>query len=144
MPPRMLGQCPRCLLDQRLERSRLAHGKLGQDLAVDLDPGFAEAADKSAVGQAMLAHGGVDALDPQGSERPLAVLAIAIGVLRRLVDRRLGGADGVLAPAVEALGAMQNFLVLGVRGDAAFYSRHEKSPGKGLGRSVSRSARSIS
>src|SRR3990172_3234024 len=56
------------LLDTRLERGRLADGKLGQDLAVDLDPGFAEAADKSAVGQTVQPDGGVDALDPQGAE----------------------------------------------------------------------------
>ena len=62
------------LLDQRLERSRLADGELGQDLAVDLDPGLAEAVDKSAIGQAVLAHGGVDALDPQGAEERLRFL----------------------------------------------------------------------
>ena len=54
----------------------------------------------------MLAHRGVDALDPQGAELALAVLAVAVGVLHRLVDRGLGGADGVLAAAEEALGGV--------------------------------------
>src|SRR5215207_4766451 len=61
------------LLDDRLERVRLADGDVGQDLAVDLDPGLAEAGDKSTVGQPVLAHRSVEPLDPQ---RPKAALAV--------------------------------------------------------------------
>ena len=52
----------------------------------------------------MLANGRIDALDPERAELALPVFAVAIGVLQRLVDRGLGGADGVLAAAEEALG----------------------------------------
>src|SRR5690349_15127203 len=86
----------------------------------------------------MLADGSVDALDPKRAEGPLAVLAVAIGVLSRPVDRRLGGADGVLAPAVKAFGALQDFLVLGVRCDAALHSRHGGSPGISVGQGCCR------
>ena len=65
-----------------------------------------------AVGQALLARRGVDALDPQRAEVALTVLAVAVGVLLGLVHRRLGGADGVLAAAVEALGRLRTFLCL--------------------------------
>src|SRR5690606_17061874 len=70
----------------------------------------------------VLAHRGVDALDPQGAEIALAVLAVAIGVLQRLLDRLPGDADGVLAAAVETLGLGENLLVPGVAGSASFHA----------------------
>ena len=112
------------LIDNGGERFRLADGDVGQDLAVDLDPGLAEAVDKSGIGQAVLAHRRVEALDPQRPEGALPVLAVAVGILKGLVDRRLGGADRVLAPAVIALGGVQNFLVFGVARHAAFHAGH--------------------
>ena len=68
----------------------------------------------SAVVQAERPHRGVEALDPERAEGALAPLAVAEGVLLRLLDRLLGDADGVLAPAVIALGGLEDFLVLGV------------------------------
>src|SRR5262249_14943341 len=81
------------LLDDRLEGRWLADREVGQNLAVDRDPGFAEAVDKSAVGEAEAAHRRVEALNPKGAERALAPLAVAEGVLVRLLDRLLGDAD---------------------------------------------------
>src|ERR1700741_922287 len=104
---------------QRLERFGLADREIGQDLAVDLDAGLGEPADKSAVGQPVLAHGGVDALDPQRAEVALAQLAPDIGVLHRAVDRGVGGGDVVLAPATETLGLFENALAALVRRDGA-------------------------
>src|SRR5262252_3492879 len=112
------------LLDDRLERRRLADREVGQHLAVDRDPGLAQARDKSAVGQVEGAHRRVEPLDPQGAERALAPLAVAECVLVGFLDRLLGDADRVLAPAVVTLGGLQNFLVLGMRGDAAFDPGH--------------------
>ena len=108
------------LLDDRLEGGRLADREVGQHLAVDRDPGLVEAVDESAVGEAEAAHRRVEALDPQGAERALAPLAVAERVLVRLLDRLLGDADRVLASAVIAFGGLQDLLVLGMRGDAAF------------------------
>ena len=69
----------------------------------------------------MLAHRRVDALDPQRAELALAVLAVAVGVLHRLVDGGLGGADGVLAAAEKAFGGLRGlFLCLAWDGYAAF------------------------
>ena len=87
-------------------------------------PALFEAVDKSAVGQAVLAHRGVDALDPQGAERALARLAVAIGILQRLLDRLLGDADGVLAAAVDSPWPALGPSLLGVGGDAAFDACH--------------------
>ena len=59
---------PGGLVDERLEACGVLDGEIGQHLAVDLDAGLVEAVDKSAVGQPVLAHGRVDALDPQRAE----------------------------------------------------------------------------
>src|SRR5690606_17676193 len=67
---------------------------------------------------------GVDALDPQGAERALLVATVAVGVLTGAIHRGLGGADGVLAAAVEALGLLQDFLVLGVGRNAPSDASH--------------------
>src|SRR6185312_3367813 len=62
--------------------------------------------------------------DPQRAEIALAVLAVAIGVLQRLLDRLLGDADCILAAAVKALGGLQDLLVPGVGGYAPFDACH--------------------
>ncbi len=109
---------------ERGECLRLVDRHVGQDLAVDLDAGLVQAVDETAIGQAVLADGGVDALDPERAEIALAALAVAVGILHRLVDGLLGDADGILAAAVKTLGGLQNFLVLGVGGNASFYTCH--------------------
>src|SRR5690606_8213272 len=59
-------------LDERGERRRVAHREIGEDLAVHLDVGGPQPADEPAVAGAVLAAGGVDALDPQRAELTLA------------------------------------------------------------------------
>ncbi len=80
-------------------------GEVGKHLAVDLDPGLREPADKSAVGQTVLAAAGIDALDPERAEIALLLLAADIGVLQ--IERSYRGIqpwpDAVLAAAIEAL-----------------------------------------
>ena len=88
-------------------------------------PDFDEAVDKDAVGHAERTHRGIDALDPERAEGALLALAVAEGILPGLLDRGLGGADGVLAAAAETLGGLVDFLVLGVRGHTAFDARHD-------------------
>src|ERR1700722_8990332 len=116
------------LFSDRLERRRFVDGEVRQHLAVDRDARLGEAVDKDAVGHAERTHGGIEALDPQCAEGALLALAVAEGVLPGLVDRRLGGANGILAAAVKTLGGLVDFLVLGVRGHTAFDARHDGSP----------------
>src|SRR5580700_3491900 len=113
-----------CLIDNRFECRRLADCEVGEHLAVERDPGFAEAGNKSTVGEAKLAHRRIEALDPQRTERAFAALAVAKGVLVRLFDRLLGDPDRVLAPAVVALGGFEDLFVLGVSGNASFDAGH--------------------
>src|SRR5512143_558813 len=112
------------LVGDGLETGWVVARDVREDLAVDLDPGPFQAVDKSSVGQAFQARSGVDPLDPQRAEAPLADLAVAVGVLAGLVHRGLGGADGVLAAAVEALGLLEDLLVLGVGDDAPLHASH--------------------
>ncbi len=72
----------------------------------------------------MLAHGGIDALDPERAEIALLDATVARCVLHRAVDGGLCGPDRVLAAAAEALGCVENLLVLGVGGDAPFHTCH--------------------
>src|ERR1700687_5396833 len=116
------------LFSDRLERRRLANGEIRQHLAVHRDARLGKAVDKDAVGHAERAHRGIETLDPQRAEGALLALAVAEGVLPGLFDGGLGGADGVLAGAVKALGGLVDFLVLGVRGDTAFVARHDVVP----------------
>ena len=83
-------------------------GEIGEDLAVDFDASLVQAVDEAAIGQAMLANGSVDALYPQSAEITLAILAVAISILQRLLDCLLCDADGVLTTAVETLCGFQD------------------------------------
>src|SRR5215470_10091508 len=112
------------LLDDGLKGRRLGNGEVRQDLAIDHEPGLAEAVDKSAVIEPKRPHRGVEALNPERPEGALAALAVAIGVLVGLLDRLLGDADRVLATAEIAFRGLEDFLVLGVSGDTTLDAGH--------------------
>ena len=116
------------LLDNGRKGRRLVDRQIGQHFAVDQKAGLGEPIDEPAVVQPERPHGRIEALDPQRPEGALATLAVAVGVLVRLLHRLLGDADGVLAPAVIALGGLEDFLVLGVRSDATFDASDDRSP----------------
>src|SRR5262249_47267603 len=92
----------------------------------DARPG--EPVDKFAVVEAEGTHRCVEALNPQGTKCALATLAVPIRILVGFFDRLLGDSDGILAPPIIALGGLEDFLVLGVSGDAAFDACHGKTP----------------
>src|SRR6185295_12159693 len=144
------------LFHDRLECSRFADCKIGQNFPVDRHTGFGQPGDEAAVVQAKGPNRRVQTLDPQGTKRALAPLAVTEGILVCLFHRLLGDANRVLAAAVIALGGFQNFLMLGVRGDATFDAGHEilladtcrlltrNSRARGRREPVSRSAASTS
>ena len=96
-----------CLLDDGGKGRALVHGEVGHHLAVEFDAGEPGAVHELRIGQPFGADSGIDALDPQGAEVALAVAAVAIGILQRLLHRLLGDADGVLAAAAIALGLIE-------------------------------------
>src|SRR5579862_8091467 len=122
------------LADDRLERRRLGNGEVREHLAVDHDAGLAQAGDEAAVVETERAHRRIEALDPQCAEGALLALAVAEGILARLLYRLFGDADGVLAPAVIALGGLEHLLVLGMGCDAALDACHGRSPLKARNR----------
>src|SRR5262249_5466454 len=93
--------------DQGGEGGPVGHGQVGQDPTGDLEARLAEAGDEHAVARAVLAAGGVDALDPQPPEVALAGAAVAVGVLQAVHHLLVGGAVGPALVAVVALGALE-------------------------------------
>src|ERR1700733_14022906 len=116
------------LIHQGLEGLGLVHGQIGEDLAVDLDPGLGKPADKSAVGQTVEAAACVDALDPEGAEIALLLLAADIVVLQRAIGRGIGRGDRVLAAAVEALGLLEDALAARMAGNGTGSPGHLSLP----------------
>ena len=81
----------------------VAHGDVGEHLAVELDAGQLEAVHELRVAHAVLARGGVDARDPQAAEVALAVAPVAVGVGVGLQQRLLGALVVRVRLAAEAL-----------------------------------------
>ena len=81
-----------CLLHDGTECFGLVDGQVGQNLPVHFDTSQGQTIDEAAVCQCFVvaAHSGVDPLDPQCAEVPLAVLTVARGVLVGFVDRLTG------------------------------------------------------
>src|SRR5262245_15423335 len=111
-----------------LEGRGLANSKVRQHLAINGQPGFGEASDEATVIQSEWPHRRVQALDPKRAECALSPLAIAEGVLVRLLHRLLGDANRIFAAAIVTLGGLEDFLVLGMRCDTTLDAGHGKSP----------------
>src|SRR5207244_7701805 len=96
----------------------VAHGDVGQDAAVQLDPGQLEPVHERPVAHPVLPRCGVDAGDPQAAEVALAVAAVAVRVGVRLDQRLLGPLVVRVRLAAVALGQRQDgaALLLGVDG----------------------------
>src|SRR4051812_17567819 len=115
-------------LDKSAEGLGVAHGDVGQDLAVQFDAGQRQAVDERAVGHALGARGGVDAGDPETAEVTLAVATIAVRVRVRLEHRFLGAlVRGVGLPA-EPLGPLEDLAALLTRVDGALDAGHRPFP----------------
>src|SRR3954466_14747695 len=108
---------PGCL-GESAERLRVAHGDVGQDLAVELDSGQLEPVHELRVAHAVQAGGGVDAGDPQAAEVALAVAAVTVRVGLGLEQGLLRALVVVVRLAAEALRLREDFapLLAGVYG----------------------------
>src|SRR4026208_82487 len=113
------------LLRDHAERGRIAHRELREHLAVERDLGLVQAGDQLAVRKPLLARRRVDANDPQLAERALLVLAVAVGVMQRVLDLLLGVlVRGLLEPPV-ALRLAEYLAALLARVNGAFDPRHQ-------------------
>src|SRR5258708_3391293 len=75
-----------CGLDQRGERRRLAHCKIGEHLAVDLDVRGLQPGHETRVRHVVLAARSVDADDPEPTELAFAGAPVAVRVAKRVHD----------------------------------------------------------
>src|SRR5829696_1274667 len=106
----------------------LRDGEVGQDLTVEVYLGEPETVDEPRVGKVMLTGAGVDALDPERPEVPLALLASLVGVDAALPDLLLGPlVRAVLGPPI-AFRLFQNLAALFAGVDAARGACHATSP----------------
>ena len=64
-----------CIRDRLCECSRIVDSQFGQHLSVDIDAGFLQAVDQSAVGDIVHSCSSVDSCDPQFSVVSLLVLS---------------------------------------------------------------------
>src|SRR5260221_10226122 len=96
-------------VEDRVERGGVGYGEIGEDLAVEVDPGGFQALDESAVSQAICARGGVDALLPEHAEIALPGLAIAVGPILAFHHCILRVAEELRAAAAESAGFIGDF-----------------------------------
>src|SRR3954447_8416811 len=115
-------------LGKSAERLGVAHGDVGQDLAVQLDARQLQAVDERGVRHALGARGRVDAGDPQAAEVALAVAAVPVRVGVGLHDRFLGALVGGVRLPAEALGPLEDLAALLAGVDGALDAGHRPLP----------------
>jgi hypothetical protein len=76
----------------------------------------------------MLAHGGIDALNPKRAKIALLGAAIAVSVLPSLFYGLTGDSDCILAASIKAFGLFQDCLMTGVGSYTPFHTCHVLSP----------------
>src|SRR5687768_14929728 len=92
------------------EGGRIAHGEVGQHLAIEQDARFLQRGHEGRIGQPGLAAGRVDANDPQRPRRPLLLLPVPVRK-RAGAQYRLGRCAVELAPAADvALRLLEHLL----------------------------------
>lgn len=92
-----------------LESLGVVEGEVGQHLAVDLDASLVDEAHELGVAQVVHTGCGVDALDPQGAEVALLVLAVAVGVGETFLPSVLGDGPYITAASEVAAGKFEDF-----------------------------------
>src|ERR1700733_1711205 len=111
-------------LDDRIERRWGGDGDLAEHLAIQFNAGGNQRGNETAVVDATLFQGGIQARDPQAAEKSLLLLAMLVGVHVGFASELQSGAIIFTWLANEAAGTLENaFAFAGVLG-AAFYTRH--------------------
>src|SRR3989475_5173890 len=113
-----------CLLRQAGKRGRARDGELRQALAIERDAGVLQPVDQLAVGEAVLARGGVDADDPQAAEVAFLAAPAHERVLERGVARFFRGAIQLALVGVVTLRQAQQLLPLRPPDRPSFHTRH--------------------
>src|SRR5579883_3484800 len=112
------------LLGEAFKRGLVFDGQVGEDLAIEFDAGFLEAADEPGVAEAVGLGGGADADDPERAELALALLATGVSELEAALDGLFGGAVEFGFCQEITAGAVEDFFPLGAALGSTFYARH--------------------
>ena len=94
----------------RLERLRVVHREVGENLAVETDVLLGELAHELRVRDAVLTGSGVDSLDPEGTESTLLGLAVTIGVGETFLVGVLRYSPDILSGEEITAGSLENLL----------------------------------
>src|SRR5262249_3967772 len=112
------------LLGELAERLGVAHGQVGENLAVEFDVPGLEARDELVVREAVRTCARVDADDPEATELALLVLAIAVRVDERVLDLLLRVRVVRALEAPVALRLLENLAALLARVDGTLDAGH--------------------
>ena len=104
------------MIDDSLERFRVVHCEVCEDLAVDLDAFGMEKAHKAGVGETFRACGGVDTLYPEGTEVALFDLTVAVRIGETFFPSVFCYGPNVLSGSVIATGELEDSLPFGSGG----------------------------
>src|SRR5450759_63308 len=114
-------------LDERGEPGGIVDRHVGEHLAVQVDLGLLEAVHEHGVRQAVEARAGVDAGDPQLADLALLGLAVAVGVLQRVLHLLLGGLERAALGTVITMRPLEYGALLLLGADCALDPRHGRS-----------------
>ena len=96
------------MFNDAVEGCGVGHGEVGEDFAVESDPGGVESFDEAGVGHSLGTDGSGDPLDPEATELALALLAVTILILAGFVDGVLRVAVKLGTEAAEAFRAEED------------------------------------
>lgn len=97
-------------IDDCFERLWVVHSKVGENLAVETDVLLRELAHKLRVRDAVLTGGGVDSLDPEGTEITLLGLAVTVSVGETFLVSVLRYSPDILSGEEITAGSLKNLL----------------------------------
>src|SRR6202044_8728 len=110
--------------DERRKAIGIVHGHVRQNLAVQIDAAGLQRVNQLAVGGAVIARGGADALNPQRAVIAFAHAAVAVGIAQRAVHRFFRRAVELALGEEKTLGVLQQLFAAGAAFGSTFNSRH--------------------
>lgn len=103
-----------------LEGFGVVEGEVGEDFAVDLDTGLVDKTHELGVAEVMLTGGGVDTLNPEGTEVAFFILTVTVCVGETFFPGILGYGPHVTAASEVAAGEFEDFFTTCARGNVIY------------------------
>ena len=103
-------------IDDSLKRLGVVHGEVSENLAVETDVLLRELAHELGISDTVLTGGGVDSLDPKGTEITLLGLAVTVGVSQTFLVSVLRYGPDISSGEEISAGSLKNLLAASPRG----------------------------